>query len=110
MAAGFVFACTGCARTITAWDEGRPYYDAADGERRYAFHPDPLRERCTGVESDLLCLACGAECESDSAKPTRRCPACASRALVDTFALEGRPCPSCRAGTFHADPDHFMVS
>ncbi|MGZ8377188.1 MAG: hypothetical protein ACXWZS_12635 [Gemmatirosa sp.] len=110
MAEGREFACTACARTITAWDEGDPYYRDADGEKQYAYHPSPERARCTGVDSPRLCLACGAECTSDSAAPTTRCPACAARRLVDTWKLEGRACPWCSAGVFRSDPTHFRIS
>ena len=110
MAAGMRFVCTHCAHAISAWDEGNPYYRDARGRKRYAFHPDPARERCTGLETPVLCLACGAERTSDSADPLTRCPACAADALCDTWALHGRTCPHCREGTFEIDPSGYMIS
>ena len=110
MAAGRTYSCTQCAHTVTAWDEGNPYFRGADGQKVYAYHPDPARERCTGNDADVLCLACGEKARSDSAAPPAACRACGKRQLVDTWRLDGRPCPYCRAGRFTFDPREFMIS
>ena len=110
MAEGRRYACTGCAHAIEAWDDRNPYYRDAAGAKRYAFHPHPDRARCTGVDSPMLCLACGVGSTSDSAAPLAACPRCRSATLVDTWALEGHACPYCRAGVFHADPEGFAIS
>jgi hypothetical protein len=110
MAAGQVFQCSVCAHAITAWEEGDPYYVDAQGEKCYAYHPSAERARCTGVDTPVLCLACGAEAVRDSAAPITRCPGCNARRLVSTWRLAGRTCPYCRAGTFASDPNAMMIS
>lgn len=110
MAQGIVFVCSTCAHEVEAWDEGEPYYFDAQGEKRYAFHPDPERALCTGLEISGLCLRCGAEVLSDEAAPPAPCPQCGQGEVVDACALDGRTCPFCKAGTFHADPDALRVS
>lgn len=110
MAWGKVFACSHCNRDIEAWDEGDPYYFDGQGEKRYAFHPDPQRELCTGIDLPVLCLNCGAESMNDSASPITQCPQCAGGEIVDMWALDDKLCPYCKAGTFHADETAFMVS
>ena len=110
MAEGRRFVCSNCVRAVEAWDEGNPYYWDERGEKRYAYHPDPLRERCTGNDTPALCLACGAEFVSDSAAPVERCPACASNQVTDRWELDGKACPYCAAGTFRADPTSFTIS
>ena len=110
MAAGRIFACNVCAHSIEAWDEGDPYYRDARGRKRYAYHPDPDRGRCTGVDSPVLCLSCGRKAVRDSAAPITHCRKCASAELIDVWQLEGRPCPYCKQGSFAADPNFWMVS
>ena len=110
MAAGVRFRCGNCAREIEAWDEGNPYYVDGRGRKRYAYHTDPRRLQCTGVDSPMLCLGCGAEVMSDSEAPLSACPHCASVELVDTWHLAGRPCPNCKQGRFAQVPDEFMIS
>ena len=110
MAAGRTYTCTSCAHAVSAWDEGNPYYRDADGQKMYAYHPSRDRERCTGNDADVLCLACRAEARSDSAAPLMACPSCGKRKLVDTWRLDGRPCPYCRQGRFAFDPRDFMIS
>ncbi len=51
MATSVDFVCDSCARTIEAWDEGNPYYFDGSGEKHYAYHPDPERGLCTGVDN-----------------------------------------------------------
>jgi DNA-directed RNA polymerase subunit RPC12/RpoP len=110
MAEGRVYKCSACAHAIEAWDDGNPYYLDERGEKRYAHHPSPERVRCTGNDTPVLCLGCGAEALRDSAAPIARCPRCAARGLVATWRLEGRTCPYCKAGTFATDPDSLMIS
>ena len=86
------------------------YYRDERGRKHYAYHPDPDRMRCTGVESPMICLACGTEAVNDSAAPITHCPQCHSEQLIDVWALDGHPCPYCRQGTFAADPSFFIVS
>lgn len=110
MAAGRVFVCSGCAYTISAWDEGDPYYLDAAGEKLYAHHPAPEREWCIGIETPMLCCTCGVECIDDSRTPLTACPSCAAEDLVALWALDGVRCPQCREGTFQEDPNIRMIS
>ena len=110
MAGGQIFKCSACSRALHAWDEGNPYYVDERGDKHYAYHPSPERERCTGNDTPILCLGCGAELMCDSGAPITRCPQCGARQLVALWLLEGRTCPYCQVGTFRADPDSFMVS
>jgi DNA-directed RNA polymerase subunit RPC12/RpoP len=110
MATGRVFKCSACAHAVEAWDDGRPYYVDDRGEKRYAHHPSPERALCTGVETPVLCLACGGEAVRDSAAPIGRCPRCAERKLVATWRLEGKRCPYCKAGTFATDDSSLLIS
>jgi DNA-directed RNA polymerase subunit RPC12/RpoP len=110
MAAGRTLRCSACAHAVVAWDDGNPYYVDAFGEKVYAHHPSPERERCTENEVPVLCLGCGAEAVRDTAAPIVRCPACGARKLVAVWRLEGRRCPHCRLGSFAMDPESFIVS
>jgi DNA-directed RNA polymerase subunit RPC12/RpoP len=110
MAAGRTYACSACAHAVTAWDDGNPYYRDEAGQKVYAHHPSPDRDRCTGNDTPVLCLACGAKAESDSAAPLRHCPACSARRLVATWRLDGKLCPYCGQGRFTYDPRDFMIS
>ena len=74
MAAGKVLTCSSCSHSISAWDDGNPFYWDEKGKKRYAYHPDPKRSRCTGNDSPVLCLHCGRESMSDSETPTSPCP------------------------------------
>lgn len=105
-----MFVCSVCAHAISAWDEGNPYYLDADGEKQYAYHPAPERDWCIGVETPMLCLACGTGCDDDSRAPRTSCPSCSAEALVATWTLEGVQCPFCREGMFHEDPQFQMIS
>lgn len=102
--------CSVCGRAITAWSDGNPYYIDEAGVKRYAYHPDPKRRLCIGNDSPHLCLGCGAEFAVDSRAPVSTCSACGSAEITPTYELAGRPCPHCRAGVFHADPEFFAVS
>jgi DNA-directed RNA polymerase subunit RPC12/RpoP len=110
MAEGRRIVCSDCSRTIEAWDDGQPYYRDARGRKRYAYHPSPEFERCTGNDSPTLCLDCGADFLVDSARLTDRCPTCRSERIVDHWQLDGQRCPFCRTGTFETDEDTFMIS
>ena len=110
MATGVDFVCDSCARTIEAWDEGNPYYFDRSGEKHYAYHPDPERGLCTGVDTPMLCLGCGADFMSDSAAPTRKCPKCAARRIARTSNLRGKKCPYCATGAFRLDEHSLKIS
>lgn len=110
MAAGRKFECNQCSQAFIAWDEGDPYYRDERGLKRYAYHPDRERDRCTDIEIPVLCLNCGKQAKIDSAKPISCCPRCKSTELVDQWHLDGKPCPFCKRGTFAVDPDFFLVS
>ena len=110
MAACLRFVCDHCGNTIESWDEGNPYYLDEQGKKRYAYHPEPERDRCIGVESASLCLSCGSEFKTDSRSPVTACPACSSADIVDTFALDGHRCPACKAGVFRVDSNFFCIS
>lgn len=110
MAEGRTFVCTNCSHSLQAWDEGDPYYVDKRGKRRYVYHPSPERDRATGVEWPALCLGCGLEITQDSAAAVEQCARCASQEIVDVWAVDGRVCPYCRAGTFAVEPDSFAIS
>ncbi len=105
------FVCGTCGREIVAWSDGNPYYIDELGEKQYAYHPnfDGL-SKCIGNDSPHLCLACGKEVMVDSRAPATECPKCTAAKLVDTFELDGRPCPYCDKGTFAADPNPCAIS
>ena len=104
------FVCQYCAKSVDSWDEGNPYYFDDTGTKRYAYHPDPQRDFCVGVESPHLCLSCGELVTVDSEGPTTSCPACSSHNIVATFDLDGQVCPSCKLGVFARDPDFLAIS
>jgi DNA-directed RNA polymerase subunit RPC12/RpoP len=110
MAEGKRFVCDACAKEIEAWDEGDPYYRNEQGEKVYAYHPSPMRDRCSGVDSPTLCLQCGRRFKVDSAKPVHHCPKCNSKDIRDEFRLDGATCPYCKEGAFRQDPDFFATS
>jgi Zn finger protein HypA/HybF involved in hydrogenase expression len=110
MAMGLVFSCSKCVREISAWDDGQPYYLDESGEKQYAYHPDPQRNLCTGNDSPVLCLDCGADFWNDSAAPTDRCPKCSSHQVIDLWQLDGKKCPYCKAGTFEIKTESIMIS
>lgn len=107
------FACDHCGHAVEAWSDGNPYYRDAAGRKHYAHHPDhDALARCTGNDVPHLCLICGAARTVDSAQRARpaRCRRCGGSDLVPMTVLAGRACPSCRAGTFAADPRFFAIS
>jgi predicted Zn-ribbon and HTH transcriptional regulator len=104
------FVCTVCAHTIDAWDDGNPYYFDQHGTKQYAYHPQTERALCVGNDSPHLCLDCGTDFLVDSRAPATACPQCASIAIAATFTLEGRRCPSCKAGVFTVDPNFVIIS
>ena len=110
MASGRVFVCSRCTHSITTWDEGDPYYLDAAGTKQYAYHPDPARDQCVGIDEAMLCLSCGAESAQDSRAPTNQCPQCLHSTLVSTYELEGVRCPVCAEGVFRTDPTTQIIS
>jgi len=105
------FVCDQCGRSVEAWSDGNPYYLDQDGKKRYAYHPDHENlDRCIGNDVPHLCLACGAAVTVDTRDPRYRCPDCQAGPLVETYELDGHPCPYCDGGTFRQDPDSFAVS
>lgn len=114
MACLTVFACSACARTVSAWSDGNPYFLDADGRKRYAYHPDHgALARCIGNDTPHLCTACGAEQVVDSRTPrsiARNCAACGAAALRPCTALAGTSCPTCRAGIFAEDVTARAIS
>jgi hypothetical protein len=104
------FVCQYCGDAIDSWDEGNPYYVDSAGNKQYAYHPQPEREHCIGIESPHLCLSCGIQFPVDSNSQVGVCPACSSADVVDTFRLGGRRCPSCKIGSFKLDPKFHCIS
>ncbi len=103
--------CNRCSASIEAWSDGNPYYLDENGTKEYAYHPDHEQlEKCIGNDSPHLCLGCGAEFMVDYEAPSDQCPKCHSQEIADTFELDGRKCPFCKAGTFVRDSDFFVVS
>lgn len=110
MACATRFVCSSCQDEVIAWDDGDPYYYDEKSVKQYAWHPDPARNKCIGVEIPHLCLGCGAEVKVDSNNPVDACPQCRSRGLVATTKLQGKPCPKCKKGTYIADPGMYAIS
>ena len=102
--------CSACKFSVDVWDEGNPYYRAADGKKVYVYHPSSDREKATGVDSPHTCLDCGHSFEIDSEAPLERCPKCGSAAFCHDWDLPGHNCPHCRRGTFEIDPGFHMIS
>ena len=103
MAAGQRLHCTHCTKQLEVWDEGNPYMrNPLTRRKRYVHHPDPLRMLADGIDAPHICLDCGKEFMVDSQRPRRSCPKCRSRAICDTWQLEGEVCPICKQGTFSA--------
>lgn len=110
MAYSIVFVCDNCAKDIEAWDDGNPYFLDSRGEKQYAHHPDPDRDRCIGNDMPHLCSSCGHEFDSDSLAPSEHCPACASPKIVETWNLANVACPFCKHGHFRQDRDRYSIS
>jgi len=110
MAEGIQFTCNSCGKSITAWDDGNPYYLDAHGKKQYAYHPDHRRDQCIGNDAPYLCLSCGQEFMVDSRAPREACPQCHSSNVADTFHLNDRKCPYCAGGVFVRDPDFHAIS
>ena|SRR6516165_7925280 len=111
MAQAFRFICNSCGETIESWDEGHPYYFDKRGRKQYAYHPDPKRDQCIGVDSPHLCLACAESFWTDSRAPScAQCPNCSSTSICDTYHLDGKKCPFCKKGKFKRDPNFWAVS
>ena len=110
MAQGFQFVCDHCRVAVKAWDDGNPYYFDKRGRKRYAYHPDPQRDRCVGVDLPHLCLSCGAKFMVDSRSPLKQCPKCSSDSITDQYHLAGKDCPYCKTGMFGRDPEFLGIS
>ncbi|MCY2964648.1 MAG: hypothetical protein NT069_13605 [Planctomycetota bacterium] len=111
MAQQLQFTCDGCGRELTSWSDGNPYYMDDSGQKQYAYHPDHEGlARCIGNDAEHLCLNCGLEFKVDSRFPAAACPDCQSTDQVDTYELDGRPCPFCKRGIFRLDPGAMAIS
>jgi len=110
MAEGIRLVCENCDNAIEAWDDGNPYYLDRGGKKRYAYHPEPKRALCSGIDSPHLCLDCGEQPPIDSNAPDRHCVKCKSTNVMQTFKLAGHRCPSCKQGVFARDPNFFCIS
>jgi len=100
LAQEIIFICNSCGETISAWDDGNPYYLDRRGRKHYAYHPDSKREACIGNDSPHLCLSCGKSFMVDSRTPLHQCPKCSSSSICDSYHLQGKSCPFCRKGIF----------
>jgi hypothetical protein len=85
MAAGIRFVCNSGGETITSWDEGEPYYLDKRGRKKYAYHPDPKRDQCIGIDSPQPVLVLWRE-------------------LYGRFPIPNRPMPEM---FLHLDPRHL---
>lgn len=110
MAGCIRYVCQNCRFDLESWDEGCPYYIDERGKKRYAFHPDPMRDKCIGNDSPYICLECGRQFKVDSRAPRTNCPKCKSTDIIDTFNLQGQKCPKCKKGVIMRDPDFFIIS
>ncbi len=111
MAEGIRYVCGNCRHAVEAWSDGNPYYIDEDGAKQYAYHPDHDRlDRCIGNDVPNLCLACGHEFVVDTLAPVETCPSCGAGDIAETFDLDGRRCPSCKAGRFKCDPGWHAIS
>jgi DNA-directed RNA polymerase subunit RPC12/RpoP len=111
MAQQLRFICGDCGRDVTSWSDGNPYYFDDVGQKQYAHHPDHERlARCIGNDSEHICLDCGLMFLMDSRAPVTACTGCHSTQLFSQCLLEGQRCPFCKTGTFHVDPDFFVIS
>ena len=95
------FVCESCSNAVEAWDDGNPYYYDRRGKKKYAYHPDPKRERCVGNDSPRLCLECGAQTMVDSKTPSR--PLCHVQFRQDSgsFWAGGTSMPRLQAWGIH---------
>ena len=111
MAQGFRFICGKCDHVIMTWDDGNPYYfesvitktGKVKQKKKYAYHPNPERERCIGNDVEYLCLSCKKEFMVDSEAPITMCPKCKSSEIVRKMELEGKSCPYCKEGVFRCE-------
>src|SRR4028118_779947 len=98
MAQGVLHVCNSCATSIQAWSDGNPYYKDENGAKHYAYHPDhEALRRCVGNDSPHLCLHCAEQFMVDSEAPIDQCPKCASKNIADTYHLDDKKCPFCKA-------------
>lgn len=110
MAVCLFFNCNKCGKSLSSWDDGKPYYFDEQGVKRYAYHPDHENlARCVGNDSPYLCLGCGASFLMDSKDKRNKCPECKSAKVQSQSKLEGCVCPYCKEGVFEVDPDKFAI-
>lgn len=110
MAVCLFFNCNKCGKSLSSWDDGKPYYFDEQGVKRYAYHPDHENlARCVGNDSPYLCLGCGASFLMDSKDKRNKCPECKSPKVQSQSKLEGCVCPYCKEGVFEVDPDKFAI-
>ena len=98
MAQGVHISCTACDFSTDAWSDGNPYYLDEQGNKHYAYHPDPEADRCTEVDVPHICMKCAHQFKVDSAAPTRRCPKCTFGQISRVWRLPGKTCPCCQSG------------
>ena len=110
MAEGYVFVCTECEKAIEAWIDGNPYILDENGEKEYVYHPDERSGQRVGNDYPNICLECAHLFTIDTQALIDKCPECESSKLVETFHIDGQPCPFCKKGKFVKDPDIFMIS
>lgn len=104
------FVCSTCGFAYEVWDDGNPYLLNPDGSKRYVYHPSRDRALAIGNDAPHVCLACGHEFTVDSEAPDHTCPECGQEKAVGGMRLEGKTCPHCSKGTFHADPGFQCIS
>jgi hypothetical protein len=108
MASGYIFACTHCAFTFEAWDDGNPYILDGDGVKQHVYHPDLRRDLAVGNDVPHLCLDCGTLTDIDSEKPRTTCRRCRSTRIIDCCNADASPCPKCKQGTLQRSDDEMI--
>jgi ribosomal protein S27AE len=111
MAQEYRFVCGKCDHIIEAWDDGNPYYvesvitraGEVKQKKKYAYHPNELRELCIGNDAEHLYLSCKKEFMVDSKAPIMTCPKCKSSEIVHKMDLAGKSCPYCTEGVFRRE-------
>lgn len=99
--------CDHCSTLIQTWNDGNPYFYDEDSVKRYAYHPDGLRDRYVANDFEHLCLGCGERFMVDNRAPLVACLKCSSDNIVGLFMLEGKQCPFFKSGTFVRDLDAY---
>jgi predicted RNA-binding Zn-ribbon protein involved in translation (DUF1610 family) len=94
------FSCDNCARSFEAWDDGNPFFLNSKGQKIYAYHPNKLRDRCTGNDPTEICMNCGFVLNPAKNSQTQVCPDCKGVIFRDILSLDGVVCPFCKDGVF----------